>query len=69
MIIMFRKSNRLASAAQAVRVELVHKLLQKSIERAEEQMAQLRSIDNKVDSQIKKSNMILSTVKCGATHL
>jgi hypothetical protein len=69
MHIMSRKSNRLASAAQTVRVELVHDLLQKSIKCAEEQMAQLRSIDDKCDFQTKRSNMILSIVKSGATCL
>jgi hypothetical protein len=64
-----RKSNRLNSTAQAVRVELVHGLLQESVKRAEEQMAQLRLMDEKLDSQARTSNMILSTMKSGVTKL
>jgi hypothetical protein len=64
-----RKSNRLNSTAQAVRVELVHGLLQESVQRAEEQMAQLRLMDEKLDSQARTSNMILSTMKSGVTKL
>jgi hypothetical protein len=64
-----RKSNRLNSTAQAVRVELVHGLLQESVKRAEEQIAQLRLMDEKLDSQARTSNMILSTMKSGVTKL
>jgi len=64
-----RKSNKLESTAQAVRVELVHSLLQESIKRAEDQMAQLKIMDQKLDSQAEVSSMILTTVKSGVTYL
>lgn len=64
-----RKSNRLTSSAQAVRVELVHGLLQDSIKQAEEQMAQLKLMDKKLDSQATTSSMILTTVKSGVNYL
>jgi hypothetical protein len=66
---MLRKSNRLTNTEQAVRVDQVHGLLKKSIKYAEEQMAQLRLIDKKLDSQTEVSNMILTTVKSGVTYL
>ncbi|KAF4633139.1 hypothetical protein G7Y89_g4976 [Cudoniella acicularis] len=63
------KSNKLASTAQAVRVELVHGLLQESITLAEEQMSRLKIMDEKLDLQAKSSDMILKTVKSGITHI
>jgi hypothetical protein len=50
-------------------VELVHGLLQESIKRVEDQMAQLRVLDEKLDSQAKASDMILSTDSSGGTYL
>jgi hypothetical protein len=50
-------------------VELVHGLLQESIKRAEDQMAQLRVLDEKLDLQAKASDMILSTEGSGGTYL
>ncbi|PMD65619.1 uncharacterized protein K444DRAFT_625172 [Hyaloscypha bicolor E] len=63
------KSNRLDSTAQEVRVELVYSLLQESVKRAEEQMTQLKLMNEKLESQARTSNMILSTVKSGVTKL
>jgi len=62
-------SNRLTSSAQALRVELVHGLLQESISQAEEHMAQLKLMDEKLDSQATTSNMILTTVKSGVNYM
>jgi len=64
-----RKSNKLDSTAQTVRVHLVHSLLQESIRRAEEQMSKLKIMDEKLDSQVKTSELILSSVKSGVTYL
>lgn len=63
------KSNRLDSAAQAVRVEMVHILLQESVKKAEEQMKLLREMDEKLDKQDKKTDMILTTVKSNSSYL
>jgi hypothetical protein len=64
-----RKSNRLTSTDQAIRVAQVHILLQESIKQAEEQIALLRLMDEKLDTQANTSNMILTTVKSGVTYL
>lgn len=64
-----RRSNRLTDSAQAVRVELVHGLLQESIKQAEEQMAQLKQMDEKLNSQAATSNMILTTIKSGVNYM
>lgn len=62
---MDRTSNRLAEASQRVRVELVHGLLQESIKLAEEQMSRLKIMDEKLDSQAKSSDLILTTMRNG----
>ncbi|CZR63961.1 uncharacterized protein PAC_13858 [Phialocephala subalpina] len=63
------KSVKLDSSAQKVRVELVHGLLHESIKRTEEQLIQLKTMDEKLVCQDEVSNMILSTVKSGMTYL
>jgi hypothetical protein len=52
-----------------MRVELIHELLEESIKRAEEQTTQLRLMDEKLDTQAKKTDMILATVKSGVMYL
>lgn len=64
-----RKSNKLESRAQEVRVEFVHELVQESIKRSEEQTAKLRLMDEKLDTQASTSDMILATVKSGVIYL
>jgi hypothetical protein len=59
----------LESAAQAGRVELVHGLLEESIKHVEEQMTQLRLMDEKLETQAKTSDMILATVKSRVMYL
>lgn len=64
-----RKSNKLAESTQAFRVQAVHCKLQESIKLAEEQASKLKVIDEKMDSQAKASDLILSTVRSGITSL
>jgi len=64
-----RKSNRLASSAQAQQVELLHRSLQESTKSVSDQTAQLRLMDEKLDAQAATSNMILSVVTRGVTHM
>jgi hypothetical protein len=54
---------------QSFRVELVHSLLQESLKRTEEQMVILRRMEEKLDSQNKTSDMILTRVNGGVQHL
>lgn len=54
---------------QAVRVELVHSLLQESLRRTEEQMAILRRLEENLDSQNKTSETILTRVTGGVQCL
>ncbi|KAE8441910.1 hypothetical protein EG329_004168 [Mollisiaceae sp. DMI_Dod_QoI] len=63
------KSNKLNHSAQRLRVELVHGLLQESIRHAEEQMAQLKTMEERIVCQAKTSDKILSTVKSGMNSL
>lgn len=63
------KSNKLTSTSQAVRVELVHGLLAESMKHAEEQMAYLKLMDEKLDLQANKTSTILAIVQSGITHL
>jgi hypothetical protein len=64
-----RKSNRLASSAQAQQVELLHGSLQESTKHVSNQMAQLRIMDEKLDAQAATSNMILSVMNRGVNHM
>ena len=64
-----RKSEKLAEHKQAFRVEAVHCHLQEAIRIAEEQASKLKAIDEKIDSQRKKSDLILSTVRSGVASL
>jgi hypothetical protein len=64
-----RKLNRLASSAQAERVEQLHESWQESTKQVADQIAQLRLMDEKLDSQAATSNTILSTVKRGVNHV
>jgi hypothetical protein len=64
-----RKSNRLAESTMAFRVQAVHCLLEESKKLAEEHVAQLKAIDEKIEMQSKTSGLILSNVKCGITSL
>jgi hypothetical protein len=64
-----RKSNRLASSAQAQQVELLHGSLQESTKSVSDQMAQLRLMDEKLDAQAVTSNMTLSIVTRGVAHM
>jgi hypothetical protein len=50
-------------------VELVHELLRESIKKTEEQMNQLRLMDEKLVAQANASNMILASVKSGVTYV
>lgn len=58
-----RKSNRLAESTMECRVQAVHCLLLESKTLAEEQVAQLTRIEEKMDSQLKTSDLILGSVK------
>ena len=64
-----RKSNRLAESTMAFRVQAVHCLLQESKKLAEEHVAQLKAIDEKIEIQSKTSDLILSNVKSGIVSL
>lgn len=64
-----RKSNRLAESTMAFRVQAVHCLLQESKKHAEEHVAQLKAIDEKIEIQSRTSALILSSVKSGIVSL
>ncbi len=52
-----------------MRVELAHDLLAESIKGAEEQMMQLKLMEQKIDSQTTASSSILTTVRSGVAYL
>ncbi|KAH8820125.1 hypothetical protein F5884DRAFT_744486 [Xylogone sp. PMI_703] len=62
------KSNKLDSTVLVERAERVYGLSKESAKQVEKQMAQLRLMDEKLDTQAKTSNMILATVKSGAVY-
>jgi hypothetical protein len=64
-----RKSNKLAESAITFRVQAVHFMLEDAKKRAEEQAAQIKAINEKIDKQSKTSDLILSNVKSGNTYL
>ena len=64
-----RKSDRLAERDQAVRVGVVHRMVQESIRLAEQQISQLEVLNNKTDSQAQTSAVILSTLRSGIVSL
>jgi hypothetical protein len=64
-----RKSNRLAETKMECRVQAVHCLLQESKTLVEEQIAQLKMLDEKMEFQSKTTDLILSNVKSGIMTL
>lgn len=64
-----RKSNKLAEGEIKFRVRVVHLMLEDGKKRAEEQVAQLKAIDAKIEAQSKTSDLILSNVKSGIVSL
>jgi hypothetical protein len=64
-----RKSNKLAEGEIKFRVGVVHRMLEDAKKRAEEQAAQLKAIDEKIEMQSKISDLILSNVKSGIVSL
>jgi hypothetical protein len=64
-----RRSNKLAESAITFRVRAVHIMLEDAKKRAEEQVAQLKEINEKIDKHSKTSDIILSNVKSGNTYL
>ena len=64
-----RKSNKLAEGEINFRVRVVHLMLEDAKKRVEEQAAQLKAIDAKIEVQSKTSELILSNVKSGIVSL
>jgi hypothetical protein len=64
-----RKSNKLAEGEIKFRVRVVHLMLEDAKKRAEEQVTQLKAIDEKIQAQSKTSDLILSNVKSGMISL
>ena len=64
-----RKSNKLAEGEIKFRVRVVHLMLEDAKKRAEEQVAQLKAIDEKIEVHSKTSDLILSHVKSGIVCL
>ena len=69
MLTCSRTSNKLAESAMEGRVHAVHCLLEESKKLAEEHVAQLKIIDEKIEMQSKTSDLILSNVKSGIVSL
>lgn len=69
MLTCSRKSNRLAESTMECRVQAVHCLLLESKTLAEEHVAQLKRIDERMDSQSKTSDLILRNVEGGVRTL
>ncbi|PVH79347.1 hypothetical protein DL98DRAFT_589416 [Cadophora sp. DSE1049] len=65
----FARLNKLSNTAQAVRVELVHGMLRDSLRYAEEQMTQLRVLEEKIDSQTNTCEKILTNVRSTVASL
>jgi hypothetical protein len=64
-----RKSNKLAEGEIKFRVSVVYRMLEDARKRAEEQAAQLKAIDERIEMQSKTSDLILSNVKSGNVSL
>jgi len=64
-----RKSHKLAEGEIKFRVSVVYRMLEDARKRAEEQAAQLKAIDEKIEVQSKTSDLILSNVKSGIVSL
>lgn len=64
-----RKSNKLAEGENKFRVSVVHRMLEDAKKRAEEQAAQLKAINEKIEMQSKISDLIFSNVKSGIVSL
>ena len=64
-----RKSNRLAESTMAFRVQAVHCMVDESKKLAEEHVAQLKAIDEKIEIQSKTMDLISSNVKSGIISL
>jgi hypothetical protein len=64
-----RKSNKLAEGEIKFRVRVVHLMLEDAKKRVEQQAAQLKVIDEKIEAQSKTSDLILSNVKSSIVSL
>jgi len=66
---MCRKSDRLAEKDQAFRIQAVNHLLQESVKLAEKQISELKSINDKIDSQARISTVMMSYLRSGISSL
>jgi hypothetical protein len=69
MLTYSRKSNRLAESTMASRVRAVLWMLDESKKLAEDHVARLKLINEKIEKQSKTSDLILSNVKSGIMSL
>jgi hypothetical protein len=69
LILPGRKLSRLTNSQHESRVQIVHSLLQKSVTLVEEQLSQLKVMDQKLEAQNKTSELILSVVNSGIASL
>jgi hypothetical protein len=61
----FSKSNKLDSVSQAARVQRVHELLEESLKRADEQTSRIKVLNERMEAESQKTDMVLGHVKSG----